>query len=168
MLIEIVLRRSGMRFTPGKAPYPFVGSEVELPGQTYHFRPQPELVRATGIADADESAHVCEVVDEAHIRRLLEIPGYRPFGAAEAPPAPAAPREVIGQPEVVEELLPDDEEAESPGWATELLQQPLAQVRAAVASMPQSKIRVLIEAELADRARRKYLDALADVADQAA
>lgn len=53
MKIECILHRKG-------------GTEVELPGKTYHFTPQ------------EDGKHVAEVTIEAHIERFLSIPeAYR-------------------------------------------------------------------------------------------
>jgi hypothetical protein len=56
------------------------GSKIDIGGVDYHFKPT---------SDAEGAPHVCEVKDEEHIARFLEIrDGYKLVGAAEKQPAP--------------------------------------------------------------------------------
>lgn len=54
------------------------GTVIELEGKEYHFKPN---------AAGD---HVCEIDDESHVDRLLDIPeGYRPYTKVVAEPTDA-------------------------------------------------------------------------------
>ena len=55
MKIELTIRRKG-------------GSKVKMGAETYHFAPDK---------DDPNGPHVADVTDQAHIDRLLSIPGYR-------------------------------------------------------------------------------------------
>lgn len=86
MLIELHIRRVSKR--TGKP-----GSEISLGGTSYIFEPRPDLT------DGDESAHVAQVDDPAHIKRLLSIREYTMYG---------------DEPEPLEEPTFDPDEYEPP------------------------------------------------------
>lgn len=76
MLIESRIRRVRYPLRPdGSGRDTVVGTTVTFDNVMYRFFPQPKLTKG------DSEAHVCEVKNEAHIERFLDIPeGFCEYG----------------------------------------------------------------------------------------
>lgn len=98
MLLELHIRR-----TSRKTRKP--GSEISIGETIYHFKPRPK------VTDGDEEAHVCEVRDPGHLKRLLSIHEYTIYGEKLPDLHPPAPVEELGSGSETElDMLAGDEE----------------------------------------------------------
>ena len=115
MLIELKIRRTG-------------GSLYELPNgeglpwTAYRFEPEVGL-DAENPENNKKMPHVCEVTDPDHIRFFMGDPAWTPANAtaaAEAAEIAPAPEPVDnGQPEIVDEVIPENATQAEPAAADE-------------------------------------------------
>lgn len=179
MLVECRARRDKRDIRIGRKDRD-LGTKVKLFGRIYHFRPQPDLV-PEGL---DPAAHICEVSDErAIVRFVTELPEQ--FNELGKPPRIPQPdqAEASGQPEVVVELLDEDDVLGEKDarevdplasarrlqqeWIGAMLAQSVTKVAKDLPRYDADEIDLLIQAERKGKNRRTMIEALLAAQEQA-
>lgn len=153
MLIELHIRRISK-----KTGEP--GTDVPMGDVVYKFRPDPSLT------DGDEKAHVCEVKNEAHIKRFLEISeAYTKYGEQPKPIQPEPEpvfEEIPPEPSKEDELQTEEELDIEMQMCETIVGMTVSEAKDELGGLSDTALKKLVIMEKAGQARKGLLSAIAD------